>query len=267
MIIQKRIASILAVALTLAVGGCAGESDSNPTPTPSPTPPAAAADSAEGLWPGSTDTHRTIVGAVLDDNSYYVLYSAPATPNVIAGFVQGTGTSNNGTFNSPNAKDFNLEGFGVLVATIAGNYVTRQSLSGSVTYSGGVVGPNFTSTFDHAYDTTPGLPSLAGTYTGQLGISSLGSPVPAATVIVAANGTFAGADANGCMFTGTATPRIRGNVFDGSITFGAAPCGVFAGSTLNGIVYLDVAVPPSGRLYIAAPTSTRTDGAVFSGTR
>jgi len=168
MIIQKRIASILAVALTLAVGGCAGESDSNPTPTPSPTPPAAAADSAEGLWPGSTDTHRTIVGAVLDDNSYYVLYSAPATPNVIAGFVQGTGTSNNGTFNSPNAKDFNLEGFSVLVATIAGNYVTRQSLSGSVTYSGGVVGPNFTSTFDHAYDTTPGLPSLAGTYTGRI---------------------------------------------------------------------------------------------------
>ena len=261
MIIQKRIASILAVALTLAVGGCAGESDSNPTPTPSPTPPAAAADSAEGLWPGSTDTNRTIVGAVLDDNSYYVLYSAPATPNVIAGFVQGTGTSNNGTFNSTNAKDFNVEGLHVLDATIAGNYVARQSLSGAVNYSGVMI-PNFTSTFDHAYDTTPGLPSLAGTYTGNLGISSLGGPLASASVTVAADGAFTGAAA-GCTFTGAATPRVRGNVFDGSITFGAAPC-VFAGNTLNGIAYVDV---PNNRLYLAAPTSTRTDGVVFSGTR
>ena len=261
MIIQKPVASILAVTLILAVGGCAGESDSNP----SPTSPAAAADSAEGLWPGSTNNNRTFVVAVLDDNSYYALYSAPGSPNVIAGFVQGTDTSNNGSFTSANAKDFNLEGLGVLDATIAGTYVTGQSHNGALTYSvGGVMvpGPNFTSTFDPAYNTTPSLASLAGTYTGQLGISSVGSPVPPATVIMAANGTLAGADANGCTFTGTATPRIRGNVFDGSITFGAAPC-LFAGTTLNGIAYVDV---PNNRLYIATPTGTRADGVLFSGT-
>ena len=266
---QKHVASILAVALTLALGGCAGEGDSNPAPTPSPTPPAAAADSPEGLWPGSTNTTRTIVGAVLDNNTYYVLYSAQATPNVIAGFVQGNGTSNNGTFTSANAKDFNLEGLGVLDATIAGNYMTGQSLNGSVTYSVGggmVAGPTFTSTFDPAYNTTPSLASLAGIYTGQLGISSLGGPLALATVTVLADGTFTGTDLSGCNFSGAITPRARRNIFDGSITFDPAHCAL-AGSSLTGIAYLDAVPSPNNRLYIAAPTSPPTDGVIFSGTR
>lgn len=264
MITQNRVASVLAIALTLAVGGCAGESDSNP----SPTPPAAAADSAEGLWPGTTDTTRTIVGAVLDDNSYYVLYSAPATPAVIAGFVQGNGTSSNGTFTSANTKDFNLEGLGVLNATIAGNYVTGQSLSGAVNYSGVMV-PNFTATFDPAYDTTPSLASLAGIYTGPLGsaVGNPGGPLPSVTVTVTTTGTFAGVDASGCNFSGTITARVRGNIFNGSIMFTDPPPCLFSGIPLNGIVYLDVAALPNGRLYIAAPTSTRTDGVIFSGLR
>ena len=250
----KHLVSILGIALTLTVGGCGGDSDSTPAPTPTP-----AASSAEGLWSGSTNTNRTIGGVVLDDGTYYVLYSVPANPNVLAGMVQGNGTSNNGSFTSANARDFNLEGFGVLSATISGSYAERQSLSGSITYSGGGV-TTFTSTFDPAYDTTPSLASLAGTYTGQAG--SIGG-VQSATVTVAATGVFTGVEADGCSFTGTATPRVRGNIFDQSVTFGGAPC-EFAGSTLVGIAYLDV---PNHRLYGAAPASNRTNAVIFSGTR
>ena len=266
---QKHVASILAIGLTLALGGCAGEGDSNPAPTPSPTPPAAAADSPEGLWPGSTDTHRTIISAVLDDNSYYVLYSAPAPSTVIAGFVYGTGISNNGTFKSTNAKDFNLEGLGVLDATIDGNYAPRDFLKGTVNYSGVMV-PNFTTKFDPAYDTTPSLASLAGIYTGPLGsaLGNPGGPLPSVTVTVTTTGTFAGVDASGCHFSGTITARVRGNIFNGSIIFTDPPPCLFSGIPLNGIVYLDVAAPPNGRLYIAAPISSPpTDGVIFSGTR
>lgn len=263
---QKHLASILGIALALTVGGCGGNSDSTPAPTPTPeatpapTPaPAPAASSAEGLWSGSTNTNRTIAGVVLDDGTYYVLYSVPANPNVLAGVVQGNGTSNNGSFTSANARDFNLEGFGVLSATISGSYAERQSLSGSITYLG-ASDTTFTSTFDPAYDTTPSLVSLAGTYTGQAG--SAGG-VQSETVTVASTGVFTGVAADGCSFAGTATPRVHVNIFDVSITFGGAPC-LFAGSTLVGIAYLDV---PNSRLYAAAPTSDRTDAVIFSGTK
>jgi hypothetical protein len=199
------------------------------------------------------------VNAVLDDGTYFFFYSVPVNPNVIAGVVQGNGTSNNGSFTSANARDFNLEGLGVLSATIAASYIVRQSLNGSITYPGPSVA-TFTSIFDPAYDTTPSLASLAGTYTGQAG--SVGG-VQSATVTVAANGVFTGVEADGCSFTGTATPRGRGNIFDQSVTFGGAPC-EFAGSTLVGIAYLDV---PNHRLYGAAPASNRTNAVIFSGTR
>jgi hypothetical protein len=249
---QTQLASIVGIVLALTVAGCGGGGESNSTPAP-------VASTAEGLWSGSTATNRTVVGVVLDDGTYYFLYSVPANPNLIAGVVQGTGVSNTGSFTSTNAKDFNLEGAGVLDATISGNYAARQSLSGTVLYSG-VVGATFTSTFDPAYDTTPSLASLAGTYTGQVGSSG---GVESASVTIAATGAFSGASASGCSFTGTATPRANGNVFDQSVTFGGAPC-LFAGRTLVGIAYFDV---PNNRLYAAAPTSTRTDGVIFLGTK
>ena len=249
---QQHLFSILGIALALTVGGCGGESNSN-------SAPATTSGSAEGLYSGSTNTNRTIVSVVLDDGTYYFFYSVPANPNLIAGVLQGNGTSNNGSFTSADARDFNIEGLGVLSATIAASYAARQSLSGSITYPG-ASGATFTSTFDPAYDTTPSLASLAGTYTGQAGSSG---GVQSATVTVASNGVFTGVEADGCTFTGTASPRVRGNIFDQSVTFGGAPC-EFAGSTLVGIAYLDV---PNRRLYGAAPASNRTNAVIFSGTK
>ncbi len=147
----------------------------------------------------------------------------------------------------------------MLSATIAASYAARQSLNGSIMYPG-ANGATFTSTFDPAYDTTPSLASLAGTYTGQAGSSG---GVQSATVTVASNGVFTGVEADGCTFTGTASPRVRGNIFDQSVTFGGAPY-EFAGSTLVGIAYLDV---PNRRLYGAAPVSNRTNAVIFSGTK
>lgn len=250
--IQKHLASILGIAIALTVGGCGSESDSNPAP-------ATSASSAEGLYSGSTNTNRTLAAVVLDDGTHYFFYSVPANPNLIAGVLQGNGTSNNGSFTSANARDFHVEGLRVLSATIAASYAARQSLNGSITYPG-ASGATFTSTFDPAYNTTPSLASLAGTYTGQAGSSG---GVQSATVTVASNGVFTGVEADGCTFTGTASPRVRGNIFDQSVTFGGLPC-EFAGSTLVGIAYLDV---PNRRLYGAAPASDRTNAVIFSGTK
>ena len=147
----------------------------------------------------------------------------------------------------------------MLDATISTNYAARQFLNGSITYSG--ASPvTFTSSYNTAYDTTPTVASLAGVYTGSAGSSG---GVQTATVTVAADGTFTGAEQNGCTFTGKVTARTRGNIFDQSIIFGGAPC-FFADSTFQGIVYFDI---PTRRLYTAAPNSLRTDAAIFFGTK
>ena len=84
MLMQKHRTSILGLAIALTMGGCGGAGDSNPATTPTAT-----SSSAEGLWSGSTNTNRTITGVVLDDDTYYFLYSVPANPKLIAGVVQG----------------------------------------------------------------------------------------------------------------------------------------------------------------------------------
>src|SRR5665647_2276154 len=78
---------------------------------------------AQGLWNGSTSTSRSVTGIVLDDGSYWLLYSIPNVSSLIAGFVQGAGTSLNGSFSSSDAIDFNLSGQGVNNATVSASYI------------------------------------------------------------------------------------------------------------------------------------------------
>ena len=244
--------TLLGIALGLSASGCGGDQTSDQNTTlPS-------ARTAEGLWAGTTNTNRTLTTAVLDDGTFYFFYSFAVNPNQIAGVIQGTGTSNNGNFTSPNTKDFGI-GVAVQDATISADIAARQFLNGSISYSGaGTV--TFTSSYNTAYDTVPTVASLAGVYTGQAGSSG---GVQTANVTTAADGTFTGTEQSGCTFTGTVTARARGNVFDQSITFGGAPC-FFSGSTFRGIVYFDI---PTRRLLAVAPNSLRTDAAIFFGTK
>lgn len=243
----RQVLTVLGTAIALGLSGC-GEQ----TPVVGPT------NTAEGLWFGTTNTNRTLTAAVLDDGTYYFFYSAVANPALIGGVLQGTGTSNAGSFTSPNTKDFGMRAT-ALDATLSASYAARQFLNGSLTYSGGGT-MSFTSSYNIAYDTPPTVASLAGVYTGQAGNSTTSQT---ANMTATTDGAFTGAEQNGCTFTGRATARTRGNVFDQTITFGGAPC-VFAGNTFQGVMYFDLS---TRRLYMAAPNSLRTDAAIFFGTK
>ncbi len=247
---------ILIGLLSMTIGGCGSVEDSPPASPPASPP---VASTAEGLWTGSTDTTRTIVGAVLDDGTYYFFYSEQAAPTRIGGLVQGTSTSSNGVFTSDNAKDFDFAGGVAQSGTIAATYTERQSLNGPVLSAGTGA---FTTHFDAAYDTPPSLASLAGAYTGQSGNPDNGGGDPT-TLTVNSNGGFSGI-ANSCSFSGTMMPRVRGNIFDLSVTFTGVPPCLHAGETLAGIAYLDV---PNKHLLAAALTSTRTDVVLITGIR
>ncbi len=151
---QDRLVSFLCIILlTFLISACGGGEGDTSTSTPS---------SAEGLWNGTTNTGRSIAGLVLGDDTYWFLYSLAGNPNVISGLVQGSGSSQAGSFTSSNTRDFNFEGNGILEATLAGSFVMKQSLSGTVSY---VIGGQTTvnSTYNADYDLTPNVNLLVGT--------------------------------------------------------------------------------------------------------
>ena len=237
--------------LSLLAACSSGGSDNSSAPTPP-----SAATSAEGLWNGTTSTNRTIGGLVLDDGSYWFLYTVIGNPNVVAGLVQGTGTSNFGSFTSSDTRDFNLEGLGILNATIAATYVQKSSLNGTITYQNAGTG-NFTSTYSANYELTPNMNLVAGVYSGPIADNQT------ITVTLDAAGTLSGSSTDGCTFTGSFSPRPKGNVFNASVTFGGGACSNGT-DTVTGVAFYDAATQ---RLFSAGLNGTRSNGFIFIGTK
>ncbi|HBR51530.1 MAG TPA: hypothetical protein DEA71_15765 [Nitrospira sp.] len=231
----------------VACGGGYRESDASSLPQPTAT-------SAEGRWMGATATGRTVVGLVLDDGSYWLFYSARGNPHILAGLVQGTGTSHSGSFGSSNTRDFNLEGTGFRAATMRGNYVPSKSFDGTIAYITGDT-ESFTSTYDGNSVSAPNLTPVTGTYVG------LRADNHQVTVTVESAGTLSIHLSDGCTVAGTLSPWGKGNVFHTSATFGGDTCRQRT-ETLTGVALYDAATQ---RLYIAALNNARTTSSLFLG--
>ena len=234
---------------TVACGGGYGESDVSFLPHPTAT-------SAEGRWMGATATGRTVAGLVLDDGSYWLFYTAKDHPNILAGLIQGTGTSHSGAFGSSNTRDFNLEGSGIRAATMRGSYVPSKSFDGTIAYATGET-ETFTSTYDGNSVSTPNLTLVTGTYAG------LRADNHQVTVTVDSTGTLSGHSTDGCTVTGTLSPRVQGNAFRTSVTLKGGACGTET-ETLTGVAFYDIA---THRLYSAALNHTRTTSFLFLGVK
>jgi len=214
--------------------------------------------SAEGLWTGSTSTSRSVTGIVLDNGTYWVLFSVPHLSAAIAGFVQGTGNSLNGSFSSSDAVDFNLAGQGVNNATVVANYVVKQSFNGSVNYPNLSPSFTFTSSYNADYEQTPSRSAIAGSYTG---IASAAGSNELTTIVVSSLGVVVGTGTGGCQFLGTAVPRAKGNLYDLAVVFGGGVC-ANGTSAVTGIGYFDSSVKS---LYLAALDNSRSKGLSFVG--
>ena len=232
-----------------ACGGGYRESDVSSLPQPTAT-------SAEGRWTGRTPTGRTVAGLVLEDGSYWLFYSAKDQPNILAGLVQGSGTSHSGSFGSSNTRDFNVEGAGIRAATMRGSYVPNKSFDGTIAYGTGDA-ESFTSTYDGDAESAPNLTQVAGTYAG------LRPDHHTVTVTVDAAGTLSGHSTDGCTFTGKLSPRTKGNMFHTSMTLEGGACRQGT-ETLTGVAFYDAA---TNRLYSAALNPARTTSYLFLGTK
>lgn len=245
------LSSLLSTIFFLA--GCGGGDSTTPSQAQAST------SAAEGLYSGTTNTNRTVRGIIMDDGTYYVIYSAINDPNLIAGVVQGSSTASGGVFLSNNAKDFNIEGLGVHSATISGTYSTKQSVSGTFLYDDAST-VAFTGIYDNDYEITPSVATIEGTYSGTVAFS-LG--IENATVSVSTSGAISGVGTSGCTMSGSIKPSTSGNVFNVSVIFGDAPC-YFANQTMKGIGYYDA---ETKQLLTAAPNHNRTEGIMFVGVK
>lgn len=235
--------------VSVACGGGYGDRDLSSLPQPMAT-------SAEGRWTGSTLTGRTVAGLVLEDSSYWLFYTARDHPNVLAGLIQGTGTSHSGTFGSSNTKDFNLEDAGIRAATMSDSYVPKESFHGMIAYFKGDT-ESFTNRYDAEYEVASNLNLVAGTYAG------VRADHHTVTVTVDSTGTLSGHSSDGCTFTGSIAPRAKGYAFNVMVTFGSGACR-HGTETVTGVALYDAV---TNRLYSGALNSARTTSFIFLGTK
>ena len=242
---------------TLVLAACSsggGDSDS--------AAPVVPAGTAEGLWTGTlvdeiTGDTRTVKGAVLDDGTYWFLYSAVGNPAVMAGALQGDGSTQNGTFASSNGLDFSNELALILPVPVTAHYVMEVNLTGTVTYPGGKA-LTFTSTFDPEYNVVPVFANVAGTYEGSVfGFPHTITVDPSGAITVT---TTVGPQSSpsgielGCDFNGSLSTRSQGNVYNISFTPLSTPpnaCTIptLMGRTFTGVAFFDAAAT---KIYVLA---------------
>jgi hypothetical protein len=245
-----------------ACGGGGGGGNTGGGALPQPTP---ASSTAEGVYGGTLtgSVGSNFEAVVLENGDFWALYGKDnGSIFSVYGFVQAMGgTSSNGSFTAANVKDF---GFAPpLTGTLTSTYnSTAKTISGTVSYTSGTIqfsgGPIPGSLYN--YSTAATLNTISGNWAT---VSTTGGNV---TVSIAASGAVTTLE-SGCSGSGTIIPRPSGqNVFNVSLTFGAAPCAL-PSQTVTGIAIAYPLSTGQTQLIAAIENSTRTTGIAVFGIR
>ncbi len=212
---------------------------------------------AQGTWAGTTSDGTTVSGIVLDDASYYFAYTLPGGKGV-DGLVQGTMSSANRQFNSSDGRNFAI-GMGVTNTTLAGAYVPRASMNGTVS-SASFGTSTFALVYQPIYERPANIAAAVGSYSGNIGTAA---GIQNATMTISSSGVVAGTFSN-CSLAGSVRPHGSVDVFDLFIATQGDAC-TFGGRIRHtGIAYYDAS---NKTLFATAPNPSRNDGFLFFGTK
>lgn len=262
---------LIPAVLSLALAACGGGGDDSGTPAssnnpspPAPTPPATAEGVYGGTLTGSPSGASAFQGIVLENGEFWATYGQSLGSNFyVYGFVQGSGTSSNGTFNSSNLKDFGE--IPAIAATVNSTYnSSAKTISGTISsafgntqFSGGPI-----SGTTYSYTTAASLSAITGTWTVQdlQGFFY--------TINITGSGSFT-ASGGGCNANGTITPRPSGkNIFNVSVTFANSVNCAAPGLTATGVaISYEISATGQSELVAAVIDGQRTLGTVVFGVR
>ena len=217
--------------------------------------------SPQGLYLGSLDGGLQFASLILENGQYWGLYSRNREGYFqTAGMVQGSGSSNGGSFSAPDVRDFNPIPFnpGSLTAT----YAPQSRLDGTLGTPNGDI--PFVNTAPglplYDYNATPNPSQLAGKWT------MLGSDGATYAMTGPVNGNISAVGT--CSFSGTLLPRPSGkNVFNASLNFDAGACRL-SGQSASGVGFSWLQDGGIVRqLIIATVRADRTMGTVMTGSQ
>lgn len=264
--VRNLLSAAMSLVLLAACGGGGGDGgggntggSSPPTQTPTQT-----SGTAEGVYGGTLNgsSSSDFEVLVLENGEYWSLYGQNmGSIFYVHGFIQGNGTSNNGSFTSSDLRDFGYApaaagsltaSYNTSAKTITGSTTTPM---GTVQFSGGPI-PNSL----YNYNSPATLSSVSGSWAA---VSSLGGNV---TINIAANGNLTLSE-GGCVASGTIAPRASGkNVFNVSVKFGAAPC-LLPNQTATGIGVTYALATGQTQLIAAVTSAARSEGIAVFGVR
>jgi hypothetical protein len=213
-----------------------------------------------GTLTGSTSSSFELL--MLDGGEYWAVYGTQtASQFLVAGFIQGSGTSSNGTFTSNNARDFGVAP--AMAGTLSATYTSTPTITGSVIAAGGTIGFSGGAIAGSTYNYN--TPATVAAVSGNWSLGALTGETIALNI--AGTGAFTAMSSGGCSMTGTIGPRASGrNVYSVSLTFGGAPC-LLPGTTTTGIALTYPLTGGSNQLIVAVRDGTRTYGTAAFGTR
>lgn len=241
------------LASALVAAGCGGGGSDSPS------------GPAEGVYggalTGSTSSYFQML--VLENDEFWVIYGTQSsTAFLIAGFIQGAGTSNSGAFSSSALRDYGV--VPPLAGTANASYNTdAKTISGTASFSGRTVGFNGGPIPGSLYNygSAASLTTVSGSW--SVGVNT----GETANLTISAGGALGLASSGGCTGTGSVVPRASGkNVFNVAVTFGGAPC-LLPGGTVSGIAIAYPLANGRTQLIAAGRNSAQTAAFLVAGTR
>jgi hypothetical protein len=216
----------------------------------------------DGLYIGIMSNgyiHNTFL---LENGQYYVLYGVSTTPALkVAGFVQGSGTLNDGIFSSKDLKDFFWDG-SVFNGSLSASY-SSNTFNGTITKANSTIAlagePPAVAYFN--YNEAPNILAIAGDWklTSMAGAST--------TMSINSNGTFTG-NTGRCTYAGTLAPHSSGkNVFEALLTFGGSPCSLPGQSVSGAAISYLLADGVTRQFILVGVNADRSVGTAVFGTR
>lgn len=259
---ERRVAGLGLTTLVAALmAACGGGGGADTTAAPA----VVVANPLVGGWAGTSTSGNTVQAIVLEDGRMWAIGGVVSSGVFyVNGLSRTTLQTSGSTLSASDFRSYSFAAGTSATGSLTGSFVAGTSLTATATLVGGAgtatinLAPAPTTSYD--YNTTATLAAVAGSWPGSFTNDT-------GTLLVAANGTFSATTSAGCRISGAFTPRASGkNVYDVTVAFGAAPCGLPNGSGAGNAIITNL-MNGQRQISVAVATPDGANGGVFFGQR